>query len=162
MGRTPPMPKYPLEPLAELREKKAEAAALELAEAVRKREAAAGTLRVAELRREGHAQAVAALRKSEQGALGRGELRARDLARADAWGIRVAAERQSLAGAVDHARASEATARGKERDAQGTVAARRADAQVVSGHRARWNDDARRRLEAREEEASSEAWRPKR
>jgi hypothetical protein len=156
------MPKYPLEPLAELREKKAEAAALELAEAVRKREAAARTLRAAELRREAHAQAVAALRKSEHGALGRGELRARDLARVDAWGIRVAAERQSLVAAVDHARASEETARGQERDAQGKVAARRADAQVVAGHRARWNDDARRQLEAREEEASSEAWRPKR
>ena len=158
----PPMPKYPLEPLAELREKKVEAAALELAEAVRKREAAARTLLAAELRRDAQARAVAGLRQSEHGALSRGELRARDLARADAWGIRVAGERQSLVGAVDHARASEATARGQERDAQGTLAARRADAQVVAGHRTRWDDEARHRLEAREEEASSEAWRRKR
>jgi hypothetical protein len=156
------MPKYPLEPLAELREKKVEAAALELAQAVRRREAAARTLLAAELRRDAQARAVAGLRQSEHGALGRGELRARDLARADAWGIRVAVERQSLVGAVDHARAVEATACGQEREAQGNVAARRADAQVVAGHRARWDDDARRRLEAREEEASSEAWRPKR
>jgi YscO-like protein len=156
------MPKYPLEPLAELREKKVESAALELAEAVRKREDVARTLRAAESRRDAQARAVAGLRQSERGALGRGELRARDLARADAWGIRIAAERQSLVGAVDHARSVETTALGQERDARGSVAARRAEAQVVAGHRARWDDDARRRLEAREEEASSEAWRPKR
>jgi hypothetical protein len=155
------MPKYPLEPLAALRARRAEAAALELAGAIRDREAAARTLRVAELRRDGHARVVSAVRGAERDALGRGELCARDLARADAWGIRAALERQLLAGAVGRAETAAASASAHEREAQEAVASRRADAHVVAGHRARWNEGERRRVEAREEEASSEAWRPK-
>jgi hypothetical protein len=156
------MPKYPLEPLAELREKKADEAKRRLAEAVRKREAAARTLRAAEMRREAQARAVLAVRKAELEALARGELRAQDLARADAWAIRAAAERKVLGGAVDRAASAEAKARDDERAAQGAMATQRAEVRVVTLHRARWDDQRLRGLEAREEEAASEAWRPKR
>ena len=96
------MPRYPLEPLADLREKKAEEATRRLAEAVRKREAAARTLRAAEARREAHGAGRLArfARPSSRPSRGASS-RAQDLARADAWAIRVAAERASLGDAVD-------------------------------------------------------------
>ncbi len=156
------MPKYPLEPLAELREKKADEANRRLAEAVRKREAAARTLRVAELRREAQARAVLAVRTAVLVGLARGELRAKQLGRADVGAFRAAAERRVLGGAVDRAASAEAKARDDERAAQGAMAAQRAEVRVVTLHRARWDEQRLRGLEAREEEAASEAWRPKR
>ena len=156
------MSKYPLELLAELREKKAAEATHQLGEAVRKREAAARTLRAAELRREAQARAVLAVRKAELEALARGDLRAQDLARTDAWAIRASAEHKVLGGAVERAANAEAKARHDERAAQNALATQRAEVRVVAVHRARWDDEQRRGLEAREEEAASEAWRPKR
>jgi hypothetical protein len=153
------MPKYPLEPLAELRKKKVEEASLAVAEAARKREAAARALRGAEARREAAARAASAVRTAELEALSRGDLRARDLARAHAWAARAAAEQEALAGVVRRAGAVEAQAREHERTMQGTLTSRSADARVVDGHRERWNDGQRRGVEAREEEALSEAWR---
>ena len=157
-----PMPKYPLEPLVALREKKVEEAATELAEAIRRREAAGRALRAAEARREAQARVVAGIRGAELEALSEGRLRARDLARTDAWGARAAAERDALTAAVQQAGAAEAKAREGEGEAKAGVTARRAEARVVEAHRERWDDDRRRGLEAREEEASAEAWRPKR
>jgi hypothetical protein len=156
------MPKYPLEPLVALREKKVEEAATELAEAMRRREAAGRALRAAEARREAQARVAAGIRGAELEALSEGRLRARDLARTDAWGVRAAAERDALTAAVQRAGAADAKAREGEGEAKAGVAARRAEARVVGAHRERWDDDRRRGLEAREEEASAEAWRPKR
>ncbi|HTB71774.1 MAG TPA: hypothetical protein VK762_00960 [Polyangiaceae bacterium] len=156
------MPKYPLEPLAEVREKKVREATEALAGAVRAREAAARALRGAETRRETAARAASRVRTAELEALARGELHARDLAREHAWTARTAAEQAALAGAVRRAAAAEATARDRERVAQGTLASRSADARVVDAHRHRWNEERRRGVEAREEEALSEAWRPRR
>ncbi len=156
------MPKYPLEPLAELRKRKVAEATASLAEAVRKREAAARALRGAEIRREAAARAASGVRTAELEALARGDLRARDLARAHAWAARTAAEQAALAGVVRRAGAAEATAREHEREAQGALASRSADARVVARHRDRWDDENRRGVEAREEEALSEAWRPRR
>jgi YscO-like protein len=153
------MPKYPLEPLAELRKKKVEQATLAVAEAVRKREAAARALRGAELRRETAARVAKGVRTAELEALARGDLRARDLARAHAWAARAAAEQESLAGVVRRAGAAETQAREHVQEMQGTLASRSADARVVDGHRERWNDGQRRGVEAREEEALSETWR---
>ena len=152
--------KYPLEPLVELRDRKVEEATGVLAAMIRARDAAAGRLRAALLRREKHAQAAAGIRQAELDALGRGDLRARDLARADAWGVRAAAEREALTASVQGAREAEAKALACQGDAQATAVARRADAQVVAGHRARWDETRRRALEANEEEAAFEAWRP--
>jgi hypothetical protein len=156
------MPKYPLEPLAEMRQQKVEEATAALAGAVRKREAAARALRGAEVRRETAARAASRVRTAELEALTRGELRARDLARAHVWAARTAAEGEALAGVVRRAEAAEVAARDHERDAQGGLATRRAEALLALGHRDRWNEQHRRAVEAREEEASSEAWRPRR
>ena len=154
--------KYPLEPLSELRNRRVEEATGVLAAMIRARDAAAGHLRAALLRREGHAQAALGVRKAELDALGRGDLRARDLARADAWGVRAAGEREALTAAAKDAHAAETKARVNEGEAQASVISRRAEAQVVAGHRARWDETRRRVLDASEEEAAFEAWRPKR
>jgi hypothetical protein len=156
------MPKYPLEPLVALREKKVEEATSELAAAMRRHEAAARVLRTAEARREAQARTVAEIRAAELEALSQGDLRAHDLARGDAWGSRVAFEREALVANVERAGAAEVEARQNESKAQAGVAARRADARVVKGHREHWDTERRKVAEAREEEASAEAWRPKR
>jgi hypothetical protein len=156
------MPKYPLEPLAALREKKVERATTELAGALRTREAAARTLRTAEARRDAQEQAAARVRAAELEALAKGELRARDLARVDAWGVRAGAERAALVTIVDRAATAEGTAREAEAQAQASLVVRHADARVVEVHRERWNEERRKDLEARDEQASEEAWRPKR
>ena len=155
-------PRYPLEPLARLRDGKAEEAAQALAGSVRAREEASLAVRAAEARRDAHGSAAAAVRERERATLARGELRAADLARADAWSFRVAAEKIALGAAVESARAGESKAREGEKSAQGTLAARQAEAEVVAGHRRRWEGERSRRLEAREEEAPFEGGRPKR
>jgi hypothetical protein len=156
------MPKYPLEPLAAVRKKKVEEATASLAEAVRTREAAARALRGAEIRRDAAARVAAGVRKAELEALARGDLRAHDLARAHAWAARTAVEQEALSGVVRRAVVAEAKARDHEREVQAALASRSADAHVVARHRERWNEDHRRAVEAREEEALSEAWRPRR
>lgn len=156
------MPRYPLEPLAEVRQKKVEEAAATLAGAVRKREAAARALRGAEVRREMAARAAARVRTAELEALTRGELRALDLARVHAWAGRAAADAEALAGVVRRAEAAETAAHEHEGEAQGILATRRAEALVVEGHRNRWNERHHRGALAREEEALSEAWRRRR
>jgi flagellar biosynthesis chaperone FliJ len=156
------MPRYPLEPLADLREKKADEATAALGEARRRQEAAARSVRAAEVRSEGHARDAAERRKAELAALARGELHARDLARADAWGVRIAAERAALETAVDSAQRTETRAAEGVEAARDEAAARHTDAKLVEVHRQRWEDENRRRAEAREEEASADAWRPRR
>jgi hypothetical protein len=156
------MAKYPLEPLARLRDDKAGQAARALAGSVRAREGAARGVRAAEVRRDAHVAAVSAVHTGELEALAKGELCARDLARSDAWGVRVGAEKAALAGVVERARATETKARADEAAAQHLLTSRQADAKVVDGHRRHWEGEVARRLEAREEEASFEAWRPKR
>jgi hypothetical protein len=157
-----PRQKYPLEPLATLRDRRLEEATGILAVTIRARDAAAGRLRAALLQRESHAKAVAGVRRVELEALGRGDLRARDLARADAWAIRAAGEREALTSVVQDARAAETKASASQGEAEASVVSRRADAQAVAGHRGRWDEARRRALEASEEEAAFEAWRPRR
>jgi hypothetical protein len=156
------MAKYPLEPLAAVRETKVKDATAELAGAIRRREDASAARRTAEVRREAHTRAAASIRDAERAALDDGRLQAADLARADAWGARVAAERAALAGAAERAQAAETGARQEEAAAQGRLGERHADARVVEAHRERWEAERRRGVEARDEEASAEAWRPKR
>ena len=156
------MAKYPLEPLAFLREKKADQAGRALAGAVLERERAGRAVRATEQRREAHVRAAVQTRAAERAALGRGELRVADLAREDAWRLRAEAEAAALAAAVGRARAAEAKAGEDVRAAQESLASRRADVNVVARNRAQWEGERARRTEAREEEASFEAWRPKR
>jgi hypothetical protein len=152
--------RYPLEPLVMLRDQRVEQATVGLAGAIEKREDAEQGRRTAEAVRDAHDAAAKLVRAGESGALDRGELRAVDLAGADAWEARVAVESASVASALERARTVEERARDGERVAQGELASRRADASVVERDRARWVDQQRRRTEASEEEAASEGWRP--
>jgi hypothetical protein len=154
--------RYPLEPLAELRDRKVDQAACGLAVAIAEREAAEHGRRTAEEARVSHDSAAHNVRTAEADALARGELCVSDLARADAWELRVGAERASLTAEIDRARGAEQRARDGERSAQGELTSRRADADVVESDRARWVDAQRRQSEAKDEEAAAEAWRPKR
>jgi hypothetical protein len=153
-------PKYPLEPLAGLREKKADAAVSELAEAARKRMAAEAKRRAAQQRVETHDLAAERVRGGEREALARGELRVLDLARANDWEMQMAAQRGSLASALSGARLDEVDAGSREDRARRQVASTKAEAQVVVNDRQRWRETRHKHEEANEEEASSEAWRP--
>jgi len=154
-------PRYPLEPLAKLREDQAAAAVRGLAAAVAGRDAAERDRRTAEQRRAAYEAAATRVREAEHEALALGQLRAADLARAGAWETRVASEGAAMASAEEHARGAETRAREVEESARGEVAARKAGAEVVGADRARWQDALRKKAEAREEEAAEEAFRRK-
>jgi hypothetical protein len=154
--------RYPLEPVAELREAKVDQAVRGLAVAIAQRDQAERSRCAAEESRASHDAGAQLVRSAEAHALARGELRVSDLARAGAWELRVAAERAELMAEVDRARGAEGRAREGEATARGEVASRQADAQVLEKDRARWADAQRRLAEAKDEEAASEAWRPKR
>jgi hypothetical protein len=150
-------PKYPLEPLVELRQKTMDAAARELVGAARERLTASAARQAAEQRREDHERTVSRDRAAEGEALARGELLVADLARADAWGLRVGADMDILAAGVDRARTAEARAGETESRARSAVISRRAEAQVLAQHKARWAEAIRKDIEAKDDEASSEA-----
>src|SRR5581483_2689107 len=141
----PRPPRYALEPLAELRDRKVDEATRGLAAAVAGRDAAERARREAESRRDRHDAEAAAIRATELGALERGELRAADLANAGGWEARVAAEHAELANGVARAGAAEASARDAEQQARRDVADRKADAEVVARDRARWEEALRKR-----------------
>jgi hypothetical protein len=155
-------PRYALEPLAKVREERVDEAVRGLAQAVAGREATERSRRAAEAHRETHESAAAKTREAERRALDRGELRVEDLARAGEWELRVAAEHAALLAAEERALAAACEARNEEQGAQGEVATRKADAEVVEKDRARWAEGQRKRAEAREEEEAAEAYRPKR
>ena len=154
-------PKYPLASLASLRDHEVDQATNELAGRVQASEAAERARQAAERKRDRHEESTAGVRAAENEALARGVLRAADLARDNAWKTRAALESRALAAEVAREHANEQQARKNERSAQAQLASRQAASQVVAKDRARWTDGQRRRAEAREEEASSEAWRPK-
>jgi hypothetical protein len=153
---------YPLDPLLELRDRRVDEAAVTLAGAIGQREQAERGRRSAEATRDAHQAQADRIRAAETDALARGALSAADLANAGTWEVRVAAERAAMVSDVERAQTTEHRAREGERVARGEVAARQADADVVAKDRARWSEEQRRRSEAKEEEAASEVWRPKR
>jgi hypothetical protein len=155
-------PRYPLEPLAQLRSRKVDEAARAYAASVGEREAAEGVKRAAEARRRRHEKDAADVRNAERAALDRGDLRAGDLDRAESWGAQAAVQQRSLEAAVERADAREKQARDAELAAQARTALRQADATVVAKDRARWDQAQRAAIDAREEEALDEACRPKR
>jgi len=155
-------PRYPLEPLVEVRKRAADVATRRLSGAVKTREAATRARHAAEEARGEHERASSRVREAERCALERGELRAADLARAETWGLRVAADHARLSEGVERARATEARASDAHLEAQAGASSRRAEADVVAKDRARWEDQRRKSAEARDEEAASEGWRPKR
>lgn len=164
MLRSQPMRKrqYPLESLADQRVRQVNEAVKGLATAVSARDAAEKRRIQIEERKAEHAARADGVRASERALLERGELTAADLARAHAWQLRVEGEAAALSADQERARATEVAATDAQRQAQTQVAARRADADVLDKHRARWTEGERKRAEAAEEEAAAEAFRPRR
>jgi hypothetical protein len=154
--------KYRLEALVSLRDRRVDRGADDLARAARALEGAERTRAAAEHAQAEHRAAAAGLRGAERAALASGELRVADLAAGEAWGVRVESENRVLQGRVDAARAEEAKTLADERKARAELADRKVDADVVHKDRARFDELQRRATEARDDEASFEAWRPKR
>jgi hypothetical protein len=154
--------KYPLEAVVRLREQQVDLAAGELGRSTRALEGAQRTRAAAERAVEKHRESAAGLRGAEHEALARGELRAIDLATGEAWGLRVASEERTLIGLSDAARDKENQAEVSDREAKARLATRKVDADGVHKHRARFDEAQRKSAEVRDEEASFEAWRPKR
>jgi hypothetical protein len=149
--------KYPLDPLLDLRERQVDDAAHHLAKAVDARQKAENAKRVAEAARETAEERAARAREAEREALERGELRAGDLMRAQAWEVGVAKEHEQLAKQVAAAAQGEDEARDHENGACGSLAARQADAEVVEKDKDRFVATERNEQIAKEEEAAEEA-----
>jgi hypothetical protein len=155
-------PRYPLEPLAELRKRALDVATSRLSGAVKKRDAAARARQTAEDARHEHESAAARVRDAESGALERGELRAGDLSLVASWDHRIQSERARLRAGVERAKAAETEAMDLRCQAQARAEICRSQADVVEKDRARWDGARKKSAEAREEEAVSDGWRPKR
>ena len=153
-------PRYPLEPLAEIRRRKVETAAELLGDAKRRHDVAEHEARATECKQRDHEAATQRLRCDETTALERGDLHVADLARRDAWEVRVAGEQSALKSEVQRARGVESSAQAHEEGARRDLVRRATDERVILRDRARWTEVQRKGAEAREEEASSEAWRP--
>jgi hypothetical protein len=153
--------KYPLTSLSKLRDGKVETAMRELSAALRNRETAEQARRAAERDRARHDRQTTAISGSETEALSRGELLAADMVRLEAWRARMQLASRTLAVRVAQAGAEESRAKTEQWLAQERLAARKADANVVSEHQARWAEQRTQELQAAEEEAALELWRPK-
>jgi hypothetical protein len=153
--------KYPLEPLARVRQMGVDGAARDAAAAVRAREEASGRRQQAEQSRTAHDERARAVRDAERNALERGALTAADLSRALDWEVRVTAECATLARAEESARSEESNAMANEQAARAELAHKKAESEVVEKDRAKWRERERARAEAKEEEAAAEAWRPR-
>jgi hypothetical protein len=154
-----PTPKYPLDPLLKHRNRRVDDAKASLGDAVRAREAAEAAVRRAEAARRQAEDRAARVRAEEQKRLARGELRAVDLARGDAWELAARAEIDRLASAVEEAEKNERRARDAEEDARAALARTMADRDVVRKDEARFQQRVAKAVLAAEEEAAEEAFR---
>jgi len=155
-------PRYPLEPLAEVRKRALHVATESLSGAAKKRDAAARARQAAEGARHEHERAAAQVRDAERRALERGELRVGDLSLEATWDLRIQSERARLHASVERAKAAETEATHARSQAQARAQICRSEADVVEKDRARWEGARKKSAEAREEEAVSDGWRPKR
>jgi hypothetical protein len=149
--------KYPLDPLLKLRERQVDEATGDLAKAVDARQSAERKREAAEAEKARAEAKAAAAREQEREALSRGELRAGDLLRAQAWELGVADERKKLVQQVAAAEQREKTAVEEEDSARAALAASEADAQVVEKDKGRFVKREVEREIAKEEEAASDA-----
>lgn len=154
--------KYRLELLVGFRDRRVDLAAGDHARSIRALAGAERTRATAEHAQREHREAAAALRCDEQTALAKGELRVADLAAGEAWGVRVESEDRVLRDRAEAARADEAKAQSDAERARTNLAERKVDADLVHKDRSRFDELQRKAIEARDEEASFEAWRPKR
>jgi hypothetical protein len=153
--------KYPLDPLARLRAKQVDDATSLLANAIRVRQEAERAEGAAVTKRDVAAEEARVVGDGEQRALERGELRAEDLAWAASWRTRVEVERAELESRLAKAMTQARAAEGSEGTAQDGLARARADAEVVTRDRAKWEEAGRRKEEAVEEESVADAFRGK-
>lgn len=151
-------PKYPLESLLGHRERRVEDATAELGDAVRAREAAETAKARAEAARREEEERAARVRAEEAERLARGELRAVDLARAQAWEHAEQATLEELAAAERRAAGHAGEARAAEDRRRADLAKEKADHDVVAKDQARFVDRVRREREAQQEEEAGEAW----
>jgi hypothetical protein len=152
------MPKYPLEPLLEHRERKVVDATAELGRSISAREAAERARELAEARRRDAEERAAHVKAAESGRLARGELRAVDLARADSWEIDARAGIGQLTRAVDAADQGVREAAGLEAKARGQLAERLVERDIVAKDEVRFAAKETKRVVAAEEEAADEAF----
>jgi colicin import membrane protein len=153
--------KYPLDPLARLREKRVGDATRLLSDAIRARQEAERAEDAAQARRDDAVKDARATEDGEERALKSGELRAEDLARGAAWKLRAEAERAELDERLAKALSETRGAQVREVGAQDGVARARADAEVVARDRAKWEEAGRKKDEAAEEDSVDEALRGK-
>jgi hypothetical protein len=155
------MPKYTLEALEKLRDGQVDDAKKKLADAVDQREGTTARRQQAERTIEEKRQEAERVREKERAALEAGGVTVRDLALQDAWEIGVQTEAQTLEIELAKRKQAEAQATEKEAQARATVAIKKADAEVVHKDHDRFIEEARKKDQAKEEEAAEEAWRPK-
>ena len=152
-----PRPKYPLQPLLEHRSRKVDAATAELADAIRAHDAAETARACAEQARDGAEAEARAIQDAEAGRLARGELRAVDLARGQAWESATRGAIERLADAADEAGRKAERAEDAEEGARAALAGAMAQRDVVARDRTRFEAAATRAEQARDEEAAEEA-----
>ncbi len=152
----PRNPKYPLEPLREHRDRAVEAATTELGDAVRARESADEAKARAERERREEAVKVDAVKAEEQKRLSGGELRAVDLARAEAWGYATSRKSDRLMRAVARTEEELTAALEAEALARGLLAQKKAERDVIAKDEGKFVESVARSREAAEEEQAED------
>jgi hypothetical protein len=156
-----PRKKYPLEPLARLKEERAKQKTHELGRAASTREAAQRKREGAEAEREAARATARRIRDEERGSLENGALSVRDLVQASAWESRVGVEDAERTRSVDRALVAEDQARAAEAVVREDLSRAHAESEIVQRHHERWRAAVTKDEESREEEALAEAFRPK-
>ncbi len=154
----PRSPKYPLESLRKHRECQASSALGRFGDAIREREAASlakSLAQKAHLEVQSRARAV---RRAEACRLGKGELRAGDLVRAQAWEDAVMLEFSDRLRDVHQAEAQLMRARGAEEEARAVWLQKKADRDVLAKDEDRFETSAHRANEASADDAAEEAF----
>jgi flagellar biosynthesis chaperone FliJ len=154
--------KYPLEPLVRMKKDRVETKTRELGQAISTRETLEKSRERKEADRDIAREGANHVRREERSQLEQGTLKVLDLAREGTWELRVRAEDVKRTRDVDEARTAEAGARGAESRAKANVAEASAEHESVQRHQERWNTEAKKAEEAKEEESLAEAVRPKR
>jgi hypothetical protein len=150
------MAKYPLKPLLEHRENKALQATEELGRAVHGRQAAEAERERAEERRKAAAAQIDEVRREESDRLVRGELRAVDLSRADAWAMEATSRLDDLSRAEAVATERASAAQATESFARTVLAKKSAERDVVAKDEERFVLREQARALAAEEEAAAD------
>lgn len=151
------MAKYPLEPLARIREAEVDEASHTFAAAVRARLEAASRLAESEAAEARFLEVAAEVARRESLAFASGVLRAGDLEQNAVFEVGVSIEHETYRNAVRSAEAALAEASANEERARALVAEKKAQAEAVERARAKFVAKERRVADANEDEAAEEA-----